>query len=195
MAKQNPNNLCLLSSTPRPRPMRRWQRSSSGTKQRMRSSSAPSACSSRTRRATSRPTSCPRGRPGRALSSSVWLDPLSGGMTVVGGVIFGAIVGSLFHKGLGLSKDDLARISTSLDGGKAGVALVVNADEAEAVSAKLVELDGTPETHEVTDEAVEEAAAAAEAAPEAEALLLLPTLLPELKRLPRRPIGRTAAGV
>jgi hypothetical protein len=68
-----------------------------------------------------------------------------------------------------MSKDDLARIGKDLDGGKAGVALVVNADEADAVSAKLVELGGAPETHEVTDEAVEQAAAAAEAAPEAEA--------------------------
>jgi uncharacterized membrane protein len=94
---------------------------------------------------------------------------LSGGMTVVGGLIFGAIAGSLFHTGLGMSKDDVARIGKDLDGGKAGVALVVNADEVEAVSAKLAELGGAPETHEVTDEAVEQAAAAAEAAPEAEA--------------------------
>ena len=94
---------------------------------------------------------------------------LSGGMTVVGGLIFGAIAGSLFHQGLGMSKDDVTRVGKELDGGKAGVALVVNADEADAVSAKLVELGGTPETHEVTDEAVEQATAAAEAAPEAEA--------------------------
>ena len=89
---------------------------------------------------------------------------LSGGMTVVGGLIFGAIAGSLFHQGLGMSKDDVARIGKDLEGGKAGVALVVNADEAAAVSAKLVELGGTPETHEVTDEVVEQAATAAEAA-------------------------------
>jgi hypothetical protein len=94
---------------------------------------------------------------------------LSGGMTVVGGLIFGAIAGSLFHKGLGMSKDDLARIGKELDGGKAGVALVVGAAEAEAVSAKLAELGGQPETHEVTDEAVAQATEAAEAAPEAEA--------------------------
>ncbi len=49
-----------------------------------------------------------------------------------------------------MSKDDVARIGKDLDGGKAGVALVVMLDEAEAVSAKLVELGGTPETHEVT---------------------------------------------
>jgi hypothetical protein len=90
---------------------------------------------------------------------------LSGGMTVVGGLIFGAIAGSLFHKGLGLSKEDLDRIGKDLDGGKAAVALVANAAEADAVSAKLAELGGKPETHEVTDEVVEQATAAAEAAP------------------------------
>jgi len=90
---------------------------------------------------------------------------LSGGMTVVGGLIFGAIAGSLFHKGLGLSKEDLDRIGKELDGGKAAVALVANAAEADAVSAKLAELGGKPETHEVTDEAVEQATEAAEAAP------------------------------
>jgi hypothetical protein len=90
---------------------------------------------------------------------------LSGGMTVVGGLIFGAIAGSLFHKGLGLSKEDLDRIGKELDGGKAAVALVANAAEADAVSAKLAELGGKPETHEVTNEAVEQATAAAEATP------------------------------
>jgi hypothetical protein len=90
---------------------------------------------------------------------------LSGGMTVVGGLIFGAIAGSLFHKGLGLSKEDLDRIGKELDGGKAAVALVVDAPMAGSTSAKLAELGGKPEAHEVTDEVVEQATAAAEAAP------------------------------
>jgi uncharacterized membrane protein len=94
---------------------------------------------------------------------------LSGGITVLGGLVGGAIAGSLFHKGLGMSKDDLDRIGKALDGGKAAAALVVGAAEADAVSAKLAELGGKPETHEVTDEAVEQATAAAEAAPEAAA--------------------------
>ena len=98
---------------------------------------------------------------------------LSGGLTVVagavGGAVLGGVLGSFFHAGLGMSKDDLARIDGELDGGKAAIGLVVKADEAEAVSAKLVELGGTPEIHEVTEEALEQATAAAEAAPEAEA--------------------------
>ncbi len=74
---------------------------------------------------------------------------LSGGMTVLGGAIFGGIAGSLFHKGLGMSKDDLARIDGDLNGGKAAVAILANADEAAAVSAKLAELGGKPESHAV----------------------------------------------
>jgi uncharacterized membrane protein len=96
---------------------------------------------------------------------------LSGGVTVlagaVGGAVLGGVLGSFFHAGLGLSKEDLARIDKELDGGKAAVGLVVEAAEAEAVSAKLAELGGKPETHEVTDEAVEQSTSAAEAAPEA----------------------------
>jgi hypothetical protein len=91
---------------------------------------------------------------------------LSGGVTLVGGVVLGSLVGAFIHKGLGLSKEDLARIGGELDGGKAAVAVLAAADEASAVSAKLTELGGTTETHEVTDEALEQAVAATESTPE-----------------------------
>jgi uncharacterized membrane protein len=87
---------------------------------------------------------------------------LSGGLTVVGGVILGGIIGAFFHKGLGLSKEDLARFDDELDGGKAAVAILAEADEADGVSAKLAELGGEPETHEVTEEALAQAETAAE---------------------------------
>jgi len=88
---------------------------------------------------------------------------LSGGVTLVGGVVLGSLVGAFIHKGLGMSKEDLARIGGELDGGKAAVAVLAAADESAAVSAKLGELGGTVETHEVTDEALEQAVAASEA--------------------------------
>ena len=91
---------------------------------------------------------------------------LSGGLTVLGGAVLGGIAGSLFHKGLGMSKDDLARIDGDLNGGKAAVAVLAAPDEAAAVSAKLAELGGKPETHEVSAEVVQEATAAAAAMPE-----------------------------
>ncbi len=87
---------------------------------------------------------------------------LSGGLTVVGGAIFGGILGSFFHKGLGMSKDDLARFDDELDGGRAAVGILAKADEADGVSAKLAELGGEPETHEVTEEALDQVETAAE---------------------------------
>lgn len=94
----------------------------------------------------------------------------TGGLSLVGGAVVGGILGSFFHKGLGLSKEDMTRLDGELDGGKAVVAILAENNEAEAVGAKLTELGGTVEAHEVTEEAVEQAAAAVEeAAPDASA--------------------------
>jgi uncharacterized membrane protein len=91
---------------------------------------------------------------------------LSGGVTVLGGAVVGGILGAFFHKGLGLSKEDLARIGGELDGGKAAVGVLVQPDEAAGVSAKLAELGGKLETHEVSDEALDQVQTAAETTPE-----------------------------
>lgn len=91
---------------------------------------------------------------------------LTGGATLLAGAVFGGILGSFFRKGLGLSKDDLARIDGELDGGKAAVCILAAPDEAAAVSGKLAELGGKPESHEVSEDVVEEAQTAAEEAPE-----------------------------
>jgi hypothetical protein len=82
------------------------------------------------------------------------------------GAVGGGILGAFFHKGLGLSKDDLTRIDSELDGGKAAVGILAKPDEAAGVSAKLAELGGVPESHEVSDEALEQVEVAAESAPE-----------------------------
>ena len=71
---------------------------------------------------------------------------LSGGFTVLTGVIVGSILGAFFNRGLGLSKEDLARIGGELDGGKAAVGILAEPDEAAGVSAKLAELGGAPES-------------------------------------------------
>ncbi|MCC7165902.1 MAG: hypothetical protein IT331_25615 [Anaerolineae bacterium] len=89
---------------------------------------------------------------------------LTGGLSLLGGAVIGGVLGTLMHKGLGMSKEDLARISGELDGGKAAVGVLADDSEAAAVSAKLAELGGKPETHEVTEEAVQQAAAAVDAA-------------------------------
>ena len=91
---------------------------------------------------------------------------LTGGASLLAGAVFGGIVGSFFRKGLGMSKDDLARIDGELNGGKAAVCILATPDEAAAVSAKLAELGGQPEAHEVSEEVVQEAETAAAEAPE-----------------------------
>jgi len=91
---------------------------------------------------------------------------LTGGASLLAGAVFGGIVGSFFRKGLGISKDDLARIDGELNGGKAAVCILAAPDEAAAVSAKLAELGGKPESHEVSEEVVQEAEAAAAEMPE-----------------------------
>jgi uncharacterized membrane protein len=89
----------------------------------------------------------------------------SGGITLLGGMVGGGIIGAFFHKGLGLSKDDVARLDEHLNGGKAIVAVVAKKGETDDIAAKLKELGGETETHEVTEAAVEQAEAAAETAP------------------------------
>jgi hypothetical protein len=91
---------------------------------------------------------------------------LTGGASLLAGAVFGGIVGSFFRKGLGMSKEDLARIDGALDGGKAAVCILAAPDEAAAVSAKLAELGGQPESHEVSEEVVQVAESAAEEMPE-----------------------------
>jgi uncharacterized membrane protein len=93
---------------------------------------------------------------------------LSGGITVVGGALFGGVVGAFFHAGLGMSKDDLARIEGELDGGRAAVGILAKPDEAASIADKLEELGGEPETHEVTEEALDQVDEAVESEPEEE---------------------------
>jgi uncharacterized membrane protein len=85
------------------------------------------------------------------------------------GIIGGGALGALHHKGLGISQDDRDRLGQELTGGKAAVGTVVDSSQADAVSAKLADLGGTPEAHELDDAAVAEVDAAAEDAPAQEA--------------------------
>ena len=84
--------------------------------------------------------------------------------TLLAGVVGGGILGAVHHKGLGLSKEDSARIGAELVGGKAAVGVLVPTDEAGAIAGKLTELGGDVEAHDVTDETL---AAVAEADPAA----------------------------
>jgi hypothetical protein len=93
---------------------------------------------------------------------------LSGGILLAGALVGGAL-GSLFHKGLGMSKEDLERINKELDGGKAAVGILVAPEHAEEMAKLWTEFGAITETHEVSEEAAAEAEAVAEKAPEAAA--------------------------
>ena len=87
-------------------------------------------------------------------------------ISLAAGVIGGAALGALHRKGLGVTQDDRDRLGQELKGGKAAVGTVVDSSEADAVSAKLDELGGASEAHELDDAAVAQVDAAAEAAPQ-----------------------------
>jgi uncharacterized membrane protein len=86
----------------------------------------------------------------------------TGPIGVIGLPVLGGIAGAMHHKGLGLKADDRERIAAELTGGKAAVGVLVADDRATNVAAKLAELGGTPETHEVPEEVEAEVTAAAD---------------------------------
>ncbi len=83
----------------------------------------------------------------------------TGGASLLGaagaGVVGGGLIGEFFHKGLKMSDEDAARIGRELDAGHAAVGVLAWDSETDAVSGKLKELGGTPETHEVAKLAAE----------------------------------------
>jgi hypothetical protein len=87
----------------------------------------------------------------------------SGGVTLLEGVAVGGagggLLGSMFHKGLGMTKEDVARIASRLEDGHAAVGALVPANQAPAVSDELESLGGDPEVHEISPEAVPEVSA------------------------------------
>ncbi len=89
--------------------------------------------------------------------------------TLLAGVVGGGILGAFHHKGLGLDAADRERIASQLEGGKAAVGVLAKADEADAIQARLTELGGTAEVHEVAEEVAAEADTAAPAVEEAQA--------------------------
>jgi uncharacterized membrane protein len=91
------------------------------------------------------------------------------GLGLLGGIAVGAGVGSLFRKGLKMSKEEMEQLNQALDGGKAAVGVMAEQGEVEPVSAKLKGLGGVLYAYEVTDEAVESARQAAQADSEAPA--------------------------
>jgi hypothetical protein len=82
----------------------------------------------------------------------------SGGISLLEGVAVGGagggVLGSLFHKSLGMTREDLDRISSRLDAGHAAVGALVPPAQASAITEELEALGGEPEVHRVSSEAL-----------------------------------------
>ncbi len=89
---------------------------------------------------------------------------LSGGVTLIGGAVAGAaggaVLGTFFHKSLGLSDEDNARLEEHVKAGGAALVVMADEDEVAATSAQLVSQDGTVENYQVPEETMEKVEAA-----------------------------------
>jgi uncharacterized membrane protein len=86
---------------------------------------------------------------------------LSGGLTVVGGAVLGGILGAgagaLNKQGIGLSQEDLDRMSSELDAGHAALLVMADAEEVADTTGELTRLGGRAQSSEVAPEAVAQA--------------------------------------
>ncbi len=86
---------------------------------------------------------------------------LSGGVTLLGGLIGGSVLGglggSLSKHGLGLTEDDLQTLAAELSGGHAALLVMCDDSEVEATTAELTTLGGKTQSQPVSDEAVQQA--------------------------------------
>lgn len=79
---------------------------------------------------------------------------LSGGMTIVGGLLVGGVIGgalgALFKKSLGLSPEDMQKIANHLEGGLAAVVVMCDDYEVDGVVADLKQSGGTVESFDIS---------------------------------------------
>lgn len=88
------------------------------------------------------------------------------GLGMIGGALVGGGIGSLFHKGLKISKEEKERLNQELDSGNAALGVMVKEGAASEVAAELVVLGGQTETYEVSEETMKEIQSVADTATE-----------------------------
>lgn len=79
---------------------------------------------------------------------------LSGGLVLLAGL--GAAVGGIDTKRLGVPKEDIEAIGTSLDGGKAALAVLCDDYEVSPLTAELTRLGGTITTVQIPQDVVDQ---------------------------------------
>jgi uncharacterized membrane protein len=89
---------------------------------------------------------------------------LSGGLTLVPGLVYGAVgggaLGTFFKKSLNLNKEEIEELGKTLDGGKVALVVTLSENEVEPTSKELTSLGGEVHGYEVPSEALDEVAAA-----------------------------------
>jgi hypothetical protein len=70
----------------------------------------------------------------------------------LGAALVSGALGAFHHKGLGLDAGDRDRLGKELEGGRAAIGVLAPVAEGDAVSARLTELGGSTEAHELADE-------------------------------------------
>lgn len=88
----------------------------------------------------------------------------SGGLSLVpsaiGGALAGGAAGTLFRKGLGMSEEELNKLSSDLDNGRAALLVMCDAGEVQPTSEYLTAAGGRTESHAIDAAELENAAAA-----------------------------------
>jgi uncharacterized membrane protein len=94
---------------------------------------------------------------------------LSGGVTLIGGAVAGAaggtVLGSLFHKHLGLTDADEKRLELHLVNGGAAVVVMADANEANPTKAELTRLGGQVEDYQIPEETMDQVEKSTEVEP------------------------------
>jgi len=85
---------------------------------------------------------------------------LSGGLTLIPGLVYGAagggVLGTFFHKSLNLTKEEIQELGKKLDSGKVAVVVTLSENEVEATSKQLADSGGEVQHYEVPSEALDE---------------------------------------
>lgn len=88
------------------------------------------------------------------------LGLLTGGVTLIGGALVGlaagALGGSLFHKKIGMTDEDQARLESHLKSGAAALAVMMDLDEMESVIHELGKMGADVQTYNVPQEVLDD---------------------------------------
>ena len=100
------------------------------------------------------------------LGLGVLAGIFSGGLTILGGALFGtaigALGGALFHRKLGMTDAEKADLEQHLQDGGAALGVMADDFESEATTAKLSELGGTAKQYKIPEDTLDEMEQAAE---------------------------------